>query len=563
MVANIKNFLGNKILELVKSNEHLPNLDFKFIFSLLKLGRITTEKEVNFHLNVQPLIKAKYSLNSIISKFNLKNDTIINSVCEEVNQEKKSIITIKINCDYFINEVLQNNDYFENLLNPKLSNGDKIIVDFSSPNIAKPFHVGHLRSTIIGNFISNLYSFFSYDTTRLTYIGDWGTQFGLLNIGLNKLNLSDDDLKQNPIELLYKAYVEGNRLSQSDSSIADEARRVFQCLETGEQTYELQRWKRFKEFTAKELARTYDRLGIKFDVYNWESMYTAKNILPLIKQMQDRGLLSNEDGKLVVKLDSGRSATLLKSDGATLYLTRDIAAALDRYKSYNCKHMLYVVDNSQTEHFIALKDILSAMEFNWAKNIQHIKFGRVKGMSTRKGQVVFMKDILDEAKERMHQKQIESPNILGISAVVVNDLKQKRLKDYEFNWDIALQIDGDTGIKLQYTHCRLTSLEKNCGVSLPNHCDPKLLQEPEALLLIQEIARFDDILLNSFNNLEACTLVKYLFQLCNATSRALKVLKIKHETRDIGAQRLLLFNRSKIVLYRGMKILGLQPLEEM
>lgn len=170
---------------------------------------------------------------------------------------------------------------------------------FSSPNIAKPFHVGHLRSTIIGNFISNLYSFLSYDVTRITYIGDWGTQFGLLNVGLNKLNLTDDDLKEKPIELLFKAYVEGNRLSESDPNIAQEARHVFQLLEKEEQTEEMERWRRCKEFTVDELTKIYGRLGVKFDEYNWESMYRTRNILPVLEQIRAKGILKSDDGKQV------------------------------------------------------------------------------------------------------------------------------------------------------------------------------------------------------------------------------------------------------------------------
>nr|CAD7395556.1 unnamed protein product [Timema cristinae] len=408
--------------------------------------------------------------------------------------------------------------------------------------------MGHLRSTIIGNFISNLHEHLGGKVVRINYLGDWGTQFGLLQVGLNMSNYTDEMIKHNPIQLLYQAYVTANQAAENDSALGAKAREIFKSLEEGSFA-DIKKWENYRKYTVDELQRIYKRLGVTFDEYEWESMYSTVQIKSVLDQLEEKGILkSEEDGRKVVNLDNNRRATLVKSDGTTLYLTRDIAAALHRYDRHSFDRLLYVVENGQNDHFTALMGTMKQMDLPWAERMRHVKFGRIRGMSTRKGSVVFLKDVLDETRDLMHKKQLESPSI---STAEEGEIK------------VRISLQGDTGTKLQYTHCRLYSLEQNCGAQLPTECDPSVLQETEAVLLVVEVARFDEVLNKSHEELEACVLVSYLFRLCNLTNQAFKVLRIKDQDPHIASQRLLLFHSSRRVLQQGMNILGLKPLNEM
>lgn len=333
------------------------------------------------------------------------------------------------------------------------SSHQNVVVEFSSPNIAKPFHVGHLRSTIHGNFLSNLHQVLGFNVTRLNYLGDWGTQFGLLQYGINQQWYKWAEIQQNPIKLLLEIYIKANSLADKDNSIATEARALFQKLENGDEKL-LEIWKNIRHFTVKELTAMYDRLGVKFDKFEWESQYGMKHIAEVLQTLEKSSLISTtKEGKKVAWLNNERTITLVKSDGSSLYITRDIAAAIDRFDRFKFHKMLYVVDNAQTDHFDALKQILSKLKHSWANNIEHVKFGRINGMSTRKGTAIFLTDVLDEAYQRMRSKQLassttkvdvdsspETTRMLALSAVFIHELKQRRQRDYTFLWDEALKV---------------------------------------------------------------------------------------------------------------------------
>ncbi|XP_013190128.2 probable arginine--tRNA ligase, mitochondrial [Amyelois transitella] len=449
----------------------------------------------------------------------------------------------------------------------------KIVIDFSSPNIAKPFHAGHLRSTIIGNFIANIHKYFNDKVMKINYLGDWGTQFGLLQYGMQQNNIDIDTLKDNPIRLLYETYVKANKLSATDENIQRLARKYFSDIEQG--TADLGKWKVIRKVTVDELSKIYQRLGIQFDDYHWESDYNGEAIKDVISLLEKENILRiDSDGKKVATVNN-RDVTLLKSDNSTLYLSRDVAALLDRYERYGFDKMLYVVDNSQTDHFASVIDIVRRINKKCAEGCEHIKFGRIKGMSTRKGNVVFLGDILEEAKQKMYYKQQISKNTrsnamneetcdrLGTTAVIINDLKQRRQKDYVFDWDRALQSEGDSGIKLQYLHCRLWSLEQNCGVKIPSECDPGYLTEEVIGDVVVELAKFEDILYRSLVEHEACVLVNYLFRLAKHVNRMFNELKVKNVESNLAEQRLLVFHRARLVVKTGLEILGVKPLKEM
>ncbi|XP_035430933.2 probable arginine--tRNA ligase, mitochondrial [Spodoptera frugiperda] len=464
----------------------------------------------------------------------------------------------------------------ENIKSPlprPLAKPKKIVIDFSSPNIAKPFHAGHLRSTIIGNFIANINTYFDNKVTRLNYLGDWGTQFGLLQYGLKSKNINVKDLQNDPIRILYDVYVHANKLAATDSNVQEEARKFFSDIEQGRMS--LENWKNIREVTVQELEKVYQRLGIQFDTYHWESDYNGGAIKPIMDLLEKKNIIKvDESGKKIANVNN-RDVAVLKSDNSTLYLSRDIAALLDRYKKYEFDKMLYVVDNAQTDHFAAVFEIVKQIDQKCTEGCEHIKFGRLKGMSTRTGNVVFLNDILDEAKRKMHDKQASSKNtrtgamneetcdILGTSAVLINDLKQKRLKDYTFNWDRALQTEGDSAIKLQYLHCRLWSLEQNCGVSLPDTCEAECLSEEVIGDVIAELAKFENTLQKSLDEYEACILVNYLFRLARHVNRMFNEVRVKDVNSDLAAQRLLVFYCSRIVLKTALQILGIRPLKEM
>lgn len=294
----------------------------------------------------------------------------------------------------------------------------KILIDFSSPNIAKPFHAGHLRSTIIGNFIANINTYFDNKVTRLNYLGDWGTQFGLLQYGLKSKNIDVKDLQNDPIKTLYDVYVYANKLASKDDKVQEEARKYFSDIEQGRLS--LENWKNIREVTIQELEKVYQRLGIQFDAYHWESDYNGGAIKSVIDLLEKQSILQTDElGRKITKINN-KDVAVLKSDNSTLYLSRDIAALLDRYKKYTFDKMLYVVDNAQTDHFTAVFEVVKQINQKCAECCEHIKFGRLKGMSTRTGNVVFLNDILDEAKKKIHDKQLLSKsNVILISIMLV------------------------------------------------------------------------------------------------------------------------------------------------
>lgn len=274
-----------------------------------------------------------------------------------------------------------------------------------------------MRSTIIGNFIGNLYKSLGHHVTRINYLGDWGTQFGMLNVGMNLANTTDAEMQSNPIHYLYTAYVQANKLSEEgDKNIADQARKIFCDMENNENCDNVINWHKYRQYTVDELTKIYQRLGVKFDEYCWESQYRKHNIQSVIQEMYDRDIVEIEpDGKAVVRFDNGRCVPMLKSDGTTLYVTRDVAAVIDREQRYQFDRMFYVVENGQHNHFEAVIGVARKMNVKCAERIEHIKFGRIHGMSTRKGTAVFLSDILDEAESIMLQKQIDSPSKLLLS----------------------------------------------------------------------------------------------------------------------------------------------------
>lgn len=453
----------------------------------------------------------------------------------------------------------------------------RVVVDYSSPNIAKPFHVGHLRSTILGECLCRLHCALGHTVTRLNYLGDWGTQFGLLRYGFNSKGLSRDDLREDAIKKLYEVYVWANKAKEADPDVSEKAKAIFAKMEAGD-AEELDNWSFFRDISIKDLRIMYARLGIQFDEYHGESMYSAARCDDALRAMEARQLLLTlPDGRKVFEFAPQRRVTIVKSDGSSIYLSRDIAAALDRYQRYSFDRHYYVVDMAQLDHFKALFSALSALGHDWSKNMRHIRFGRIKGLSSRKGNALFLSDLLDDGREQMLENQTMShttavsgkeavlaADTVALSAVVVADLRQRRHKDYNFSWQAALQASGDTGVGLQYTHCRLVRLQETCGVAFDPGADTTVLtHHNEARLLMANIARFDEVLYDFHQELEPSILVAYLFKLRYSVKLALQHLSVRDAPPGEATARLALFVAARHSLAAGLTLLGLKPLLRM
>ncbi|NXK43924.1 SYRM protein, partial [Chauna torquata] len=403
----------------------------------------------------------------------------------------------------------------------------KAVIEFSSPNIAKKFHIGHLRSTIIGNFIANLKVALGHEVTRVNYLGDWGMQFGLLGVGFQQFG-NKEKLKSSPLQHLFEVYVQINKAE--DENTKKLAKDFFRKMEQhDEQTLAL--WKQFRGFSIEEYTRIYKRLGVHFDEYSGESFYQEKS-QEVLKMLEDKGLLQKTiEGTGVVDLSEKKDlslfSTVMRSDGTSLYITRQVnlAAAIDRMSKHSCDTMIYVTDKTQSTHFQHLFQILKLMGYDWAERCQHVSFGLVQGMKTRRGEVIFLEDVLDEVRSRMLQnmasakttKELEDPTEtaekVGLAALIIQDFRGLLSSDYQFSWDRALQSRGDTGVFLQYTHARLHSLEQMHGNEQLSDVNVACLQEPDAISVLQHLLRYDEVLYRSSQDLQPKHIVSYLLTL--------------------------------------------------
>ncbi|NP_001264948.2 probable arginine--tRNA ligase, mitochondrial [Gallus gallus] len=452
----------------------------------------------------------------------------------------------------------------------------KAVVEFSSPNIAKKFHIGHLRSTIIGNFIANLKVALGHEVTRINYLGDWGMQFGLLGVGFQQFG-DKEKLKSSPLQHLFEVYVQINKAA-ADENTKKLAKDFFRKLEEHDEQA-LSLWKEFRDFSIKEYTRIYKRLGVHFDEYSGESFYKEKS-WEVLKMLEDKGLLQKTTkGTGVVDLsekkDLSSLSTVIRSDGTSLYITRDLAAAIDRMNKYNWDTMIYVTDRNQSSHFQHLFQILKLMGYDWVERCQHVSFGLVQGMKTRKGEVIFLEDVLDEVRSRMLEnmasakttKEVEDPvetaEKVGLAALIIQDFRGLLSSDYQFSWDRALQSRGDTGVFLQYTHARLHSLEQMHGNEPVTDINVACLQEPDAISVLQHLLRYDEVLYRSSQDLQPKHIVSYLLTLSHLAAVAHRTLPVKGSTPALAQARLCLFQATRSVLANGMKLLGITPVTRM
>ncbi|TFK66356.1 arginyl-tRNA synthetase [Pluteus cervinus] len=463
--------------------------------------------------------------------------------------------------------------------------GKRVVIEYSSPNIAKSFHVGHLRSTIIGAFLSNLYRACGWDVVSMNYLGDWGTQFGLIATGFEQYG-SQEELEKDPIKHLFQVYVKVNKEAENDPTVKERAAQFFKRMEDGEEDA-LKNWRVWRELSVKKYAEEYERLNVQFDVYTGESAVGHKSQQDALERLEKMGLITDSEGAKLVNLEKWKlgSAILRKRDGTSIYLTRDIGGAVERYEKYKFDKMIYVVSAQQDLHLQQLFKIMNLLEYPFAPSMEHVNYGLVLGMSTRKGTVVFLEEIIREAgsvmKEQMMKNEekasaIENPDEtaleIGISGIKIQDMAAKRINNYTFNWDRMKSFEGDTGPYLQYAHVRLSSIARKNPNLLPlpsppsEHLvtHPHLTSSSHARDIAFLLGSYPDVVRTALRTNEPSGVVTFAFKLSHAISSAWETVVVKGEENEEKAKaRLWLYECAREVLAASMRLLSLRPLDRM
>lgn len=498
---------------------------------------------------------------------------------EQVNAYVNMFISRENMAQQVVSQVLADG---ENYGRSTIGEGKKVIVEYSSPNIAKPFHIGHIRSTVIGNSIYKIYDFLGYDTIRINHLGDYGTQFGKMICAYRRWG-SKEDVEREPIKSLLSYYTKFHEEAEKDPSLNDEARAIFTRLEHGEPE-EVELWQWFREESLKEFNRVYKMLGIEFDSYNGESFYSDK--MPrIVQELADSGIMEKDQGANIVRLDEyGLSPALItKSDGSTLYITRDIAAAVYRKETYDFYKNIYVVASQQNLHFQQWFKVLELMGYDWAKDCVHVPFGLVSlesgTMSTRKGKVVFLEDVLNGAVDKTREIIIEkNPDLdeesieeiakaVGIGAVVFNELSNYRIKDYVFSWDHVLNFEGETGPYVQYTHARLCSIMRKAGeetvAAAAAGFDASKLTGDSAHRLITLIYQLPEVILEAGEKYEPSMVTRHIVDIAQAANKYYHDEHILVDDEAEKTARVALVTAAETAIRNGLGLLGMKAPERM
>ena len=454
--------------------------------------------------------------------------------------------------------------------------GKTVCIDYSSINIAKRFHIGHLSTTMIGHSLKRIFDFLGYTTVGINHLGDWGTQFGKM-IAAYKHWGSKETVEQGGVQALVDLYVRFHEEAELDPSLEDEGRAWFKAIEDGqEEALSIFNW--FKDLTMRDTQKVYDLLGVSFDSYAGESFYNDK-MDRVVNELKEKSLLTISDGASIVDLEEYKMppCLILKKDGATLYATRDIAAALYRQDTYHFDKCLYVVAYQQDLHFRQWMKVVELMGYPWAKNLQHVAFGMIsyegQTLATRKGHVVYLEDLLARAQEKaMSIIEEKSPHLLnkqevarqvGIGAVIYADLQNNRIKDIDFWWDRALNFDGETGPYVQYTHARCCSLlRKAQEVSLPE-ADFAALVDDEAQEILRQLSRFPEVVAEAALRYEPSILTRAVTDLCQAYNKFYYEHRILDDGDGVAAARVKLTEAVKNVVKQGLYLIGMEAPERM
>ncbi len=555
-----------KVVELIKS--HIDELTIEEINNLIEVPPSYDMGDYAFP--VFSLAKTYRKAPNIIAK------ELADKISKDENFEKIESKAAYLN--FFINKEKLTETVFEEVLSKEtnfgssdLGQGKTVIVEYSSPNIAKPFHIRHIRTTVIGNALFNIYKFLGFNTVSINHLGDYGTQFGMLISAYKKWG-DREIIEADPINELLKLYVKWNTEADKDEKLRDEARYWFKELENkNEEALELWQW--IRDVSLKEFSKVYEMLNIKFDSYAGESFYSDK-MPEVLKEMEESGIMKESEGALIVDLEPyGMPPALIKkSDGSTLYTTRDITAAIYRKDKYDFYKNIYVVGSQQNLHFKAWIKIVELMGHQWAKDCIHIPFGMVSlegsTLSTRRGNVVYLEDVLntaventlkiiDERNPELDNKEVVAKQI-GIGAVIFQELFNQRIKDYVFSWERTLSFDGETGPYVQYTHARTNSLLEKGEFNKEDKVDYKLLSSEDEINIIRLIYDFPSIVMDSMDKNEPFFITRHIVEIAKAFNKFYNSSPIIIEDIELKKARLMLTYTVKTVIKTGLNLLGIE-----
>lgn len=564
-MINYKNEISKIISESINGVEILPeyieipkyanNGDFAFpCFRLakeLKKSPIAIAEEIKQNIKLDNNLIEKMDVVGGYLNFYTNKENFAKEVLEEVNAKQ------------------------ENYGSSKIGENKNIVIDYSSPNIAKPFHIGHLRSTVIGGALYNIYKFLGYNTIGINHLGDWGTQFGKLIEGYTRWG-SEYNIEENPIDELTKIYVRINALCKEDESVLEECRNNFKKLEDGDK-YCTEIWNKFRKLSLEEFQRVYDLLGSKFDSWNGEAFYSDK-MNEVVDILEKSGKLEESEGARIINLEYAKIDTpciIGKTNGSTTYATRDLAAIMYRARTYNFDKALYVTSYEQVLHFKQVFEVakLLGLDEKYTKGLEHVPFGMVQlktgKMSTREGNIIKLEDLLNESITRA-QKIIEEKNSeledkedvakkVGIGAIIFNDLANSRIKDEIFDWDVILNFQGETGPYIQYMYVRTKSVLEKAGY-IPEYNEPlvKNLLDKDSMNVINLIYQFEDTLIQVTEKNEPSILSRYLINLAKEYSSFYNNNKIITEDKNVQDARLYLTYAVGNILKTGANLLGIQ-----
>ncbi|EJY43001.1 arginine--tRNA ligase [Enterococcus faecium 509] len=498
---------------------------------------------------------------------------------DSANFEKIEVVGPYLN--FFMNKELISKKVLQTVVKEKENYGDSNIgnqgtvpIDMSSPNIAKPISMGHLRSTVIGNSIGFIMEKIGYQPIRINHLGDWGTQFGKLIVAYKKWG-TEEAVKAEPINELLRLYVQFHEVAETEPELNEEARAWFKRLEEGDKEA-IQLWQWFRDESMKEFNKIYDLLEVRFDSLNGEAFYNDK-MDEIVKLLEEKHLLNEDKGAEIVDLSAYdlNPALIKKSDGATLYITRDLAAALYRKRTYDFKQSLYVVGNEQSYHFKQLKAVLKEMGFDWSDDMHHIPFGLItqggKKLSTRKGKIVLLEEVLNEAiqsaKEQISEKNPDLENKdavakqVGVGAVIFHDLKNDRLNTFDFNLEEVVRFEGETGPYVQYTHARAVSLLEKAGF-VPSETADYALNDDTSWEVVKLVQKYPETVLSAGEKYEPSVIAKHAIKLAQAFNKYYAHTKILADDEQKEA-RLALVYAVTVLLKEDLRLLGLHAPDKM
>ena len=462
----------------------------------------------------------------------------------------------------------------------KIGEGKVVVIDFSSPNIAKPFHIGHLRSTVIGHALYRIHQFLGYKVVGVNHLGDWGTQFGKLIVAY-QLWGDKARIEEHAIDELLALYVKFHEEAEKQPELEDLAREWFTKIERGNEEA-LQLWKWFADISLKEFNKIYELLQVKFDYFTGESFYNDK-LADTIAELEQKNLLEEDEGAKIVRLDAYdmSPALMLKKDGSSLYHTRDVAAALYRKNTFNFDKVLYVTDYAQTLHFKQWFKVIELMGYSWSNQLIHVPFGRVSlegaGLSTRKGNVLKLEELLEQSIDKVldiiNAKNVELENKeevakqIGVGAVIFNDLSHGRIKDIDFSWDTALNFEGETGPYVQYTYARACSVLRKANLTLDELKTTSVVLDEQILTdtayrLIKQLALFTERVEQAMDKLEPSIVSRYLVELAQQFNRFYHDNMILVEDEVIKHARLVIVTSTIQTIKTGLSLIGLSAPEQ-